>query len=146
MNPITSSSQPASSNPLKKSPRRSRIAAILLIIAVLITLTAFAAPHVVLRVPIVLVTIIGLWREKRWSYPLLWVSVVVWLLMLIAISPFLLIAVLWIPWLYWGVPTILVIVACLIMTFSAGRAERATWKHRTGNNLPQKTDESGEQS
>jgi hypothetical protein len=114
----------------KKKPRRSRISALLLIIAVLITLPPLLAPHVIFRVPLAVVTIIGLWNVQRWAYPLLWVTGVVWLLMFFVIAPFLLIAppwVLWMPWIYWLIPTILVLTACVLMTTAKGRAERAGW-------------------
>jgi len=120
----------ASSKNEKKKPRRSRISALLLIIAVLITLPPILAPHVIFRVPLAVVTIIGLWNAQRWSYPLLWVTGVVWLLMFFIIAPFLLIAppwVLWMPWIYWLIPTILVLTACVLMTKAKGRAERAGW-------------------
>lgn len=120
----------ASLNNEKKKPRRSRISALLLIIAVLITLPPLLAPHVIFRVPLAIVTIIGLWYSQRWAYPLLWLTGVVWLLMLFVIAPFLLIAppwVLWMPWIYWLIPTILVVTACVLMTTAKGRAERAGW-------------------
>lgn len=113
-----------------KRPRRSRVSAVLLIIAVLITIPLLLTPHVIFRVPIAIVTIIGLWRAQRWAFSLLWVTGAIWMLIFIAIMPFLFVAPpweLWRPWLFWLVPTALVVTACILMTTAEGKAERATW-------------------
>jgi cytochrome c-type biogenesis protein CcmH/NrfF len=46
------------------------------------------------------------------------------------IVPFLLVAPpweLWFQWLYWFIPTALVVTSCVLMTTAAGKAERAKW-------------------
>ena len=124
------STSPESPKDGKNRPRRSRVSAVLLIIAVLITLVAFLTPHVIFRVPLAVVTIFGLWRARKWSYPMLWISGAIWLLFFVTIVPFLFVAPpweLWFMWLYWLIPTTLVITACILMTTAEGKAERAKW-------------------
>ena len=111
-------------------PRRSRVSAALLIIAVVMSLVAGLAPHVILRVPLALFTIWGLWHARRWAYHLVLINGAVWLLVFLSIVPFLLAAppwVLWLPWLTWVLPTTLVLTTCVLMTTEAGKAERTNW-------------------
>lgn len=121
---------PESPKDVTKRARRSRVSAVLLIIAVVITLPAILTPHAIFRVPLAIVTIFGLWGARKWSYPLLWISGAIWLLVFIMIVPFLLVAPpweLWFQWLYWFIPTALVVTSCVLMTTAAGKAERAKW-------------------
>jgi hypothetical protein len=108
--------------------RRSRISVLLLMIAVLISLTAGLIPHVIYRVPVALLTVWGLWYRRRWAYLLALVSAAVWLVRFVDVLPSLLVAppwVLWPAWLYWIVPTALVLAACILMSTASGRAELA---------------------
>jgi len=110
--------------------RPSRVAVLLLIIAVIGTVWVGPVPHVLYRVPLALVTAWGLWRCRRWAYLLVFINAAVWLLVFLSIVLFLLVAppwVLWLQWLYWLVPTGLVVAVCVLMMSAAGRAERARW-------------------
>ena len=138
--PSTISSLPAEGGAARV--RRSRISVLLLIIAVLISLTAGLVPHVIYRVPLALLTVWGLWHRRAWAYPLALLNAVVWLVRFIVILPFLLVAppwVLWPAWLYWIVPTALVLAVCILMATASGLAERAKWVPREGpdvNHVP----------
>jgi hypothetical protein len=60
----------------------------------------------------------------------MWVTCAIWLAMFAVTAPFLLVASpleILMPWIYWFIPTTLVVVACVLMTTAQGRAERATW-------------------
>lgn len=111
-------------------PRPSRIAVLLLIIAVLATAWIGPIPHVTYRVPLALITAWGLWRRWRWAYLLTFINAAVWILIFLSIAVFLLVAppwVLWAQWLYWLVPTGLVVAVCVLMASKAGQAEREKW-------------------
>lgn len=132
MNPNTLNTSPESPQIETKKPRRSRISAVLLIIAVLITLPTFMTPHAILRLPLAIVTIVDLWKTRKWAFTLLWVTGAIWLLVFFTLAMFLLIAPpweLWLQWLYWLIPTSLVVTACVLMTTAAGKAELAKWSN-----------------
>jgi len=112
--------------------RPSRVAAILIIAACVVTLLPGLLPHVIYRVPLALFTAWGLWQRQRWAYVLTIITAVVWLLLFVGVLPFLLVDlpwVIWPAWLYWLGPTALVVTAWLRMRSAAGRAERVTWSH-----------------
>jgi len=111
--------------------RPSRVAAILLIVASVVTLLPGLLPHVIYRVPLALFTAWGLWQRQRWAYVLTIITAVVWLLLFVGVLPFLLVDlpwVIWPAWLYWLGPTALVVTAWVRMRSAAGRAERASWR------------------
>jgi uncharacterized membrane protein (DUF2068 family) len=106
---------------------------VLLLIAVIASvLLGGLLPHVIYRVPLALVTAFGLWKRRRWAYRLAFINAAVWVLVFLSISMFLLVAPpweLWSAWLYWLVPTGLVVAVCVLMMSTAGRTERAGWPH-----------------
>lgn len=118
-------------------PRPSRIAVVLLLIAVIASVWQVGlSPHVIYRVPLALITAWGLWRCRRWAYLLVFINAAVWVLIFLSIVMFLLVdppREIWYAWLYWLVPTGLVVSACLVMMSAAGRAERARWPHGAKN-------------
>lgn len=117
----------------KARSRPSRIAVVLLVIAAIASVwQGGLLPHVIYRVPLALITALGLWRSRHWAYPLLFINAAVWVFVFLGIAMFLLVAPpweLWPAWLYWLVPTGLVVSACVLMMSAAGRAERARWTH-----------------
>jgi hypothetical protein len=104
-----------------------RKAAVLFAVAAVSIVWVGPLPHVLYRFPLALIATWGLWKQRRWGFPVAMVAAVVWILMVISVVPFLLVAPpweLWFPWLYWLVPTSLVICAIVLLNSRTGREER----------------------
>ena len=121
----------ATTNAPTLNRRPSRVAAVLLGIAVLSIVWSFFIPHVLWRVPFAIIAAWGLWRRRRWAYILTLITGVIWTGTFMLLLPFLIVAnplVIWVSWLLWLVPTGLVLAACVVTSKKAGRDERAEWR------------------
>jgi hypothetical protein len=106
---------------------RQRKAAILFAVAAVSIAWVGLLPHVLYRFPLALIATWGLWKQRRWGFPVAMLAAVVWISIVIFVVPFLLVAPpweLWFQWLYWLVPTSLVIWAIVLLNSRTGREER----------------------
>ncbi len=113
--------------PFRPGFSRQRAAAALFLVAIAETVSIGSVPHVIYRVPLASVAAWGLWKRKRWAFPVALMAAVVWMFVTLVVLPFLLIAPpwqLWRAWLYWGIPAALVIWAVVLLISRAGREER----------------------